>query len=129
MDRYKPYREALRILTDRVLLSHSNEIRKETGFVLSRIINCQLIFLKFNPIGSAYQPLPKHLASKKAIINVHNYDQRCFGYAGISALKVNVPEHHRSEAKSTLKSISLNLDLIRLNILFQCTQFQNLKRG
>ena len=43
MDPYKPYRESLRILADRVLLFHSNVIRKESGVVLSRIINCQLI--------------------------------------------------------------------------------------
>ena len=30
---------------------------------------------------------------------MHNYDERCFGYADSSALKENVPEHHRNEAK------------------------------
>ena len=58
IDHYKPYREALRILSDRMLSGHANIIRKESGFVLSRIINCQLIILKFNQIGSAYQPFP-----------------------------------------------------------------------
>ena len=83
-----------------MLLGHAHVIRKESGFVFSQIINCHLKILKFNPFGSAYQPLPKRLASKKAIVNVHNYVERCFGYAVISALKESVPEHHRSEAKS-----------------------------
>ena len=50
--------------------------------------------IKFNPIGSAYIPLPKYLSSKKAIVNVHNYDERCFGYATISALKDPQPGRH-----------------------------------
>ena len=47
-DPYKPYREALRVLADHVLSGHAHVIRKESGFVLSRIINCHLKILKFN---------------------------------------------------------------------------------
>ena len=107
--------------------------------MLSRIINCQLIIFKFNPIGSAYQPLPKHLALKKAIINVHNYDETFFRNVVISALKENVPENHRSEVKSYTEAdfIEFWLDQIqypvpvkaiseleeRLNISFRVASF------
>ena len=79
-DSYKPYRAALRMLADYVLARNANLIRNESEYVLTQIIDCQLRIVKFNPIGAAYQPLPKRLASKKAIVNVHNSDERCFGY-------------------------------------------------
>ena len=37
-------------------------------------------------VGRAYTELPKFLLQKKAIINVHNNDNRCFGYALLSSL-------------------------------------------
>ena len=39
-DPLKLYRDALRLFADRVLTFHSRFIRNESGFVLSRIINC-----------------------------------------------------------------------------------------
>ena len=36
--------------------------------------------------GSSFKPLPPFLKNKHAIINVHNRDNRCFGYAVLSAL-------------------------------------------
>ena len=98
-DSYKPYRAALRILAEEVLACHANLIRNESGYVLSQIIDCQLGIVKFNAIGSAYKPLPKRLALKKAIVNVHNSDERCFGYAVLSALKDTLSGHHKSEAR------------------------------
>ena len=99
MDPYNPNREALRLLADRVLTFHSRFIRNESGFVLSRILLCHIKIIKFNPIGSAYIPLPKYLESKKAIVNDHNYDERCFGFAVILALKDPQPgRHDKSES-------------------------------
>ena len=80
-DHIKPYREALHTLADRVLQFNARFIKKESGFVLTRIIDCHLLILKYNPIGSEYVPLPKFIAAKKACVNVHNFDNRCFGYA------------------------------------------------
>jgi len=36
--------------------------------------------------GSSYKQLPPFLKKKRAIINVHNRDNRCFGYAVLSAI-------------------------------------------
>jgi len=36
--------------------------------------------------GTSYKPLPPFLRKKRAIINVHNHNNRCFGYAILSAL-------------------------------------------
>lgn len=93
-----PYRRALRILADRVLRYHANYIREKSGLVLTRIINCTLCIIKYNPIGAAYAKLPSFLAKKKAIINVRNHDNRCFGYAVLSAIMDPLPGHRKSEA-------------------------------
>ena len=98
-DPKKPYRAALRKLADEVLQQHENLIRNESGYVLTRILDCKLRIVKFNPIGSRYHPLPKHLASKKSIVNVRNFDERCFGYAVLASLKDTLPGHHKSEAR------------------------------
>ena len=38
--------------------------------------------VKYAPLeGRGWQPLPKFLAKKEAIINIQNNDERCFGYA------------------------------------------------
>ena len=52
---------------------------------------------------------------------MHNYDERCFGYAVISALKENVPEHHRSEVKSYTEAdfIEFGLDQIQYPVPVQ----------
>jgi len=36
--------------------------------------------------GSSYKPLPAFLQNKKAIINIRNRDNRCFGYTILAAL-------------------------------------------
>ena len=83
-----------------MLVRHANLIRNESGYVLAQIIDCQLKIVKFNPIGSAYRPLPKHLALTNAIVNVHNSDERCFGYGVRSAIFDPLRGHHKSKARS-----------------------------
>ena len=62
-------------------------IREKSGLILAEIYALNLNIVQFNPLdGSMWSPLPKFLANKKAIINVHNTDNRCFGYAIASAL-------------------------------------------
>ena len=56
--------------------------------------------VKFNSIGAAFAPLPKFLANKKAIVNVRNSNNRCFGYAVLSALKDPLPGHMKNQANS-----------------------------
>ena len=71
---------------------------------------------KFNPICSAYIPLPKFLAYKKAIVNVHSKEERCFGYAVISALKDPQPgRHDKSESRYYSKAdfVTYGLDQIQ----------------
>ena len=117
------YREALRILADRIFNSMLRFIRKESGFVLTEIIKCDLFILKYNPIGSGYVPLPKFFANKKAIVNVRNSDNRCFGYAVLSALKDHLPGHRKSEQDIKQKEIFKLMIWIRSSILFPLKLF------
>ena len=36
--------------------------------------------------GSSFKPLPPFLKKKRAVVNVRNHNNRCFGYAVLSAL-------------------------------------------
>ena len=92
------YCKSLRILAYRVLGYQANYIREKSGLVLSRIINCNIFIIKYNPLGAAYAKLPEFLAKKRAIVNVRNHDNRCFGYAVLSAIMDPLPGHRKSEA-------------------------------
>ena len=62
-------------------------IREKSGLVLAEIYSLTLKISQFNPLqGSGFQELPKFLANKKAIVNVLNNDERCFGYSVLAAL-------------------------------------------
>ena len=83
----KPHGAVLQRLADRLLASNAKFIRHRSGLVLAEIYSLNLNIVRFNPLdGCAWAPLPKFLANKKAIVNVQNTDDRCFGYALASAL-------------------------------------------
>ena len=52
--------------------------------------------MKYAPLeGRGWQPLPDFLSKKKTIINIHNDDERCFGYALLYFLeRANLPVQH-----------------------------------
>jgi hypothetical protein len=61
---------------------------------------------KYKPLtGSSYIPTPKKLASKKAIINVQNEDNKCFMYSVLSAL--HTPEQDAQRVSKYSEFIKL----------------------
>lgn len=53
--------------------------REGSNWALDKVLGVSIHVVQYNPIkGSSYLPLPAKLASKKAIINVQNTDQKCF---------------------------------------------------
>ena len=55
--------------------------------MLAEIYSLNLNVVRFSLFsGSAYSPLPKFLQNKKAIVNVQNEDDQCFGFVIASAL-------------------------------------------
>src|SRR3989442_708761 len=70
------------------LLTQIHEMaQRESNFVFQRVFSSTVRLARYNPIGeSSLIDTPKELAAKRAIINVHNTDTRCFLYAVASAI-------------------------------------------
>ena len=90
-----PYIEFLQILTDRIMEFNVKFIRDKSGLRLARVLKFTLKMMKYAPLeGRGWQPLPEFLSKKKAIINIKNNDERCFGYALLYFLeRENLPEN------------------------------------
>ena len=77
-----PYIDFMRILTERIKEYNAKFIRDKFGLRLAGIFQLILKLSKYQPLqGSGWQPLPEFLVKKKAILNIHNVDERCFGYS------------------------------------------------
>ena len=82
-----PYHPGIDRLIEKVLAANAKFIRGKSGLMLAEIYSLNLNVVRFTPLaGSAYSPLPNFLQNKKAIVNVQNDDDRCFGFAIASAL-------------------------------------------
>ena len=56
--------------------------RRGSGWIFDEVLHFDILTNVYKPLaGSSYIPLPKFLASKKAIINPKNSDQECFKWA------------------------------------------------
>jgi hypothetical protein len=68
---------------------HATFMRESSGLRLESIRMGDIQVTKVEHMayaGRAYTELPEFLSKKKAIVNVHNNDNRCFGYALLSSL-------------------------------------------
>ncbi|XP_066902574.1 uncharacterized protein [Halyomorpha halys] len=55
---------------------------QKSGWMLSRVDGIRLRINRYSPLrGGTYLPLPSSIESKKACINVKNYDKCCFKYS------------------------------------------------
>ena len=73
-----------------LLSSHEGE---GSGFTLDCILECQLNIATYDIIGgSTHTPLPKHIQSKKATVNIKNKDEKNFLYC-LSYVRKPVVEH------------------------------------
>ena len=76
------YAEPLRELYERMKQANAIYIREGSGWVLAGILEVLIKGAKYYPLaGRCYCELPKYLKAKKAIMNIQNTDDRCFGYA------------------------------------------------
>ena len=58
-----------------------------SNFTIEKIMKFVVCITKFRPLhGSSYIETPKCLQSKHCIVNVHNYDDKCFVWAILSAI-------------------------------------------
>lgn len=78
---------------DRILNKSANFIRETSGLVVKQINAGHLGVSIFSPlrVGSRFCELPEFLKRKKAIVNVKNRDNRCFGYSVLACLCSDLP--------------------------------------
>lgn len=74
-------------LHEQILNRNATFIRNKSGMVLDTVDLATLNVGQYNALaGSSFVELPESLKRKQAVINVKNTDNRCFGYAILSAL-------------------------------------------
>ena len=68
------------------LISKIGEFQSRgSGWVLDELVMLDLHILEYKPLrASSYIPLPEKLASRKAVINIKNKDQKCFLWSVIA---------------------------------------------
>ena len=75
------------IMREKILKSFSEYQRRGSGWRLRRVTQLEIHIGEFRPLrGKKHEPLPKSIASKKAIINMKNDDDECFKWAVTLAL-------------------------------------------
>ncbi|KAG8186536.1 hypothetical protein JTE90_023962 [Oedothorax gibbosus] len=72
----------------KMLASFDEFLASGSGWVLDYAIQLDIQKAVYQPLagGSSYIPLPDKLASKKALLNVQNEDEKCFLYSVLVAL-------------------------------------------
>jgi len=79
--------ELLSLLAEQVLEDLAKFQMNESGWTFHSIVPLDIHTVGYEPLnGSSWVPLPKFLASKKAIINMKNTDNQCFKWCIARAL-------------------------------------------
>ena len=93
------YAEPLRELCNRIKLLNAKFIRELSGLVLSGILQLVIRGVRYMPLaGRCFRELPPYLKNKKAILNIQNNDDRCFGYALLFFLDPPFDRKHSERA-------------------------------
>ena len=97
------------IMREKMLKSFSEYQRRGSGWRLRRVTLLEIHIGEFRPLrGKKHEPLPKSIASKKALINMKNDDNECFKWAVTRAL--NPTDIHPERITKELKRQSEELD-------------------
>ena len=82
-----------------------------SGWRFHSIIRLELHVVSYNPLrGEAWVALTKELASKKAIINPKNKDNKCFLWCVLRALNPTTEHPERIDKKLKAKENTLNME-------------------
>ena len=83
---HEEFEDKMDSMVGTILLHNAQIVRLSSGLVLSDVLTFRFKVCEFlPPVGREYKQVPNFLAKKKAIFNVQNTDNRCFGYAMSSA--------------------------------------------
>ena len=107
---------------------HANFMREKSGLRLEEVRMADVQIAKvehFAYSGRGYTPLPKFLLNKKAIVNVKNTDERCFGYALLSALHPDASNVSRPSSYDRYFRENTELDSLQYPV--QTDQFEDVE--
>jgi hypothetical protein len=121
--------EEISDLNDQIMNRNATFIRLKSGLVLDSVDMSTLNIGHYNALaGSSYIELPEYLKLKRAIINVKNTDNRCFGYAILAA---RYSDKAYSKNKATPKQYDKYFErenLHRLNYPVKIADLENFER-
>ena len=123
--------DAIHTLLEALRARHVNFMRGESGLRLEAlsIADVEIARVKhLNYAGSAFATLPKFLANKTAIVNVQNKDERCFGYALLSALHPAASGTHGYRSTTYDKYFAEHPELADLEYPVLVDQLQDVER-
>ena len=104
-DERKVYDVAVQTIEERI----QNFNQRGSNWRFERVLSLDINFTDFIPLrGSTYFPLPKKIATKKAVINMKNNDDQCFKWSVTRAL--NPVEKNSERITKELKDQSERLD-------------------
>jgi hypothetical protein len=104
---------------------HAAYMRESSGLRLEEITTAEVQIAKVKYMvysGLAYAQLPPFLFKKNAIVNVQNTDNRCFGYALLSALHRSAS--HVSRTSNYDRFFAQHPELSNLEYPVQIDQFE-----
>ena len=77
-----PYIDSITILKDRISEFNAKFISNKSGLRPTRMLQFNFKMVKYASLeGRGWQLLPDFLSKKKAVINIQNEKERCFGYS------------------------------------------------
>ena len=89
----RAYDESVRKIYENV----DSHIKQGSNFIIQSVEKLNVCTYRYCPIkASSYIPTPKWIQSKGAIINVKNYDSRCFEYAILTAFRLAEDENSKN---------------------------------
>ena len=104
---------------------------KGSGWIFDEVLHFDILTNVYKPLaGSSWVPLPKFLASKKAIINPKNSDRECFKWAVTEAVYPQKRDRDRITKTSRENAEKFNWDGIKFPVkLSQISLFEKNNPG
>ena len=101
---------------------------EESGWTFHSVIKLEMHTVAYKPLGGeSYIKLPKQIASKKAIINMENTDDKCFLWCVLRALNLRKRDNERIDGDLKSKIDTLNMGNINYPVtLKDINKFEDL---
>ena len=98
-----------------------------SGWVFEGVENIEILTVPYEPLrGSKYIELPKHIADKKAVINIKNKDEDCFKWCVLRALNPKTENPNRVDKQLRAAEKTINMDGISVPTkIDDITKFEN----